>query len=30
MATFEELKAQKMVRINEVHRMIPSRTALTY
>lgn len=28
MATFEELKAKKQARINEVHRMIPSRTAL--
>lgn len=28
MATFEELQAKKMSRIDEVHRLIPSRTAL--
>jgi ureidoacrylate peracid hydrolase len=28
MTTFDELKARKQVRINEIHRMIPSRTAL--
>jgi len=28
METFEELKAKKLARINEVHRMLPSRTAL--